>query len=344
MAICSKESTQLSIELKLNIDSEQLVAMVFTSGTSGSPKPNEKSWGQLFENAKRVKERFQLNSKQQHSLVATVPPQHMFGFETTIIYPLVSGIAIHAGRPFYPLDVRQSLAETPSPRILVTIPLHLKACLSIKEEWPDMDFVISATATMPLKVATDAEKILRTQVLEIYGCSEVGAIATRQMTLDSNWRLLKNFYITTLDEQSMLSSPGYHQRIALPDYLDVLDECYFKLIGRNSDLIKIGGKRGSLSNLTSKLRSIEGVKDGIFLMPNEQEGKRLRLAAFAVASDMDEIKLRHILTKHIDSVFLPRPLIIVEQLPYNESGKLPHASLLALLNQHLNRPSVEETS
>ena len=109
-------------------------------------------------------------------------------------------------------------------------------------------------------------------------------------------------------------------------------------------MIKIGGKRGSLSNLTSKLRSIEGVKDGIFLMPNEQEGRRSRLVAFAVAPDLDEIKLRPILTKHIDAVFLPRPLIIVEQLPYNESGKLPHASLLALLNQHLNRPSVEETS
>jgi acyl-coenzyme A synthetase/AMP-(fatty) acid ligase len=34
-------------------------------------------------------------------------------------------------------------------------------------------------------------------------------------------------------------------------------------------------------------------------------------------------------------VFLPRPLIIVERLPRNATGKLPHQELQSLANCHL---------
>ena len=77
-------------------------------------------------------------------------------------------------------------------------------------------------------------------------------------------------------------------------------------------------------------------------MRDEEDGKRSRLAAFAVAPDFDEKGLRHILAKYIDAIFLPRPLIILQQLPYNELGKLPRASLLRLLNQHLNKPFIQK--
>ena len=33
----------------------------------------------------------------------------------------------------------------------------------------------------------------------------------------------------------------------------------------------------------------------------------------------------------IDPVFLPRPLCLVDQLPRNETGKLPHEALLNML-------------
>jgi hypothetical protein len=38
------------------------------------------------------------------------------------------------------------------------------------------------------------------------------------------------------------------------------------LLGRNSDLVKIGGKRESLSGLSYKLKKIDGVDDGIFYL------------------------------------------------------------------------------
>lgn len=330
--ICQKNINTLSgKESNFKINSSQDVSIVFTSGSTGAPKENLKKWGQLFESAKMIKERFSINEKQQHSFIATIPPQHMFGFETTIIFPLILGVAIHAGRPFYPLDIQSALLDMPTPRVLVTTPIHLKACNSDKKTWPEIDFVISATAEMPEKTALEGEKNLNANVFEIYGCSEAGAIATRQMTKDKKWHLLKEYSIRVESNSSILKIPSCEDNIIIPDKLNIHDECYFSLIGRDSDLIKMGGKRSSLNDLTNKLKSINGVSDAIFILPDESFGKRTRLAAIVVSSENDEYILRKQLEKYIDPVFLPRPIIFVNKLPYNEIGKLPREKLLEII-------------
>jgi hypothetical protein len=88
---------------------------VFTSGTTGEAKKNPKTWGQLNESAIRVGKRLWPKGVQGKCIIATVPPQHMFGFETSIIYPLTLGIMMHDGYPFYPLDIQQIVLETPVP-------------------------------------------------------------------------------------------------------------------------------------------------------------------------------------------------------------------------------------
>jgi acyl-coenzyme A synthetase/AMP-(fatty) acid ligase len=40
------------------------------------------------------------------------------------------------------------------------------------------------------------------------------------------------------------------------------------------------------------------------------------------------------LRRRIDAVFLPRPLLMLERLPRNSTGKLPHQALQALADQH----------
>lgn len=324
------------------IEKDNVVAIVFTSGSTGTPKANEKTWGQLYESANRVKQRFRFNKNKQHSLIATVPPQHMFGFETTIIYPLILGVAIHASRPFYPLDIQRALSEMPSPHILITTPVHLKACTSEDTVWPEINFVISATDKMPADVASKAEKVLNTQVLEIYGCSEAGAIATRQMTKNIKWQLLNDYKLRVKNEIAILNVPGCKENIKLPDHLELYEGGYFSLLARNNDLVNIGGKRGSLKNLNHKLKSINGVSDAVFILPDGEQGKRIRLAAFVITSAYDEKTLRQELSKYIDTVFLPRPLIIVQKLPYNELGKLPRARLLELLSKYSDKNSYQE--
>ena len=46
---------------------------------------------------------------QRQALVATVPAQHMYGFESTVLVAMLAGAAFDTERPFYPADIAAAL-------------------------------------------------------------------------------------------------------------------------------------------------------------------------------------------------------------------------------------------
>jgi acyl-coenzyme A synthetase/AMP-(fatty) acid ligase len=117
------------------------------------------------------------------------------------------------------------------------------------------------------------------------------------------------------------------------DELQPLDAEHFLLRGRLADLVNIAGKRSSLSYLTHQLTSVTGVDDGVFFFPEElhpSEAGVTRVAAAVVAPGLDAARLIEALRQRIDAVFLPRPLLFVERLPRNSTGKLPREALRSL--------------
>src|SRR5450830_811864 len=131
------------------IDSAQLVAVVFTSGSTGTPVPHQKYWGSLVLSVLAEAERLGLTvTARPHSVVGTVPPQHMYGFESTVFMALLSGHALCGAQPFFPADIVAALASVPTPRILVSTPVHLRLLLDAGLQAPDVAIVLSATAPL----------------------------------------------------------------------------------------------------------------------------------------------------------------------------------------------------
>ncbi len=124
------------------------------------------------------------------NLVATVPPQHSYGFESSVLLALLGGAAFDAGRPFYPADIADALARLPRPRALVTTPFHLKALLLSGVALPAVDLVLSATAPLSPQMAQRAEAALQGRLIEIYGCTEAGQVAARRTTAGDVWTTL----------------------------------------------------------------------------------------------------------------------------------------------------------
>lgn len=326
-----------SSDLPLQINSEQLVAIIFTSGSSGKPKANHKKWGELFDSAQRASKKLMLNKSKHHTLVATIPPQHMYGFETTIIFPLIAGVCVHNDKPFFPADIQQTLNTIEGEPILVTTPIHLRACCEEKIQWPNIDFILCATAPLSTELAHRAEQQLQTNLYEIYGCSEAGVIATRRTTKNLDWSLLDEYSLSKKLTGVCLTTPVSEEEILLSDQIDFIDSQNFKLLGRQSDLIKIAGKRGSLNDLKIKLCAMEGVDDAVFFMPDDNPDENARLIAFVIAPNLNIKEIRSFLNPRIDSAFMPRPLIKVKSLPYNETGKLSRVNLMNMLKQNHNR-------
>jgi acyl-coenzyme A synthetase/AMP-(fatty) acid ligase len=111
-----------------------------------------------------------------------VPAQHSYGFESTVLLALHGNAPFWSGRPFYPQDIVCSLNAVPSPRLLVTTPFHLAALLGAGIEVPTVDLLLSATAPLSAQLAAEAESRLAAPLLEIYGSTESGQLASRRTT------------------------------------------------------------------------------------------------------------------------------------------------------------------
>ncbi|MGH8635326.1 MAG: AMP-binding protein, partial [Burkholderiales bacterium] len=116
-----------------------VAAILFTSGSTGQPVPHRKTWGSLVCGAFSGIERLDARVRPGMAVLATVPPQHAYGLESTVMLVMQGGLALHAGRPLFPADVRAALAELPRPRALVTTPVHLRVLLAEPDALPPAD-------------------------------------------------------------------------------------------------------------------------------------------------------------------------------------------------------------
>ena len=327
------------------IESERLAAYVFTSGSTGTPLPYRKTWGRLVRCVRDGAERFGLLDGRSYGLVGTVPPQHMYGFESTVLIALQSGSALCGERPFYPADICSALACIPRPRVLVSTPVHLRTLLTADVDLPAVDFILSATAPLCQNLAREVEQRFDTQLLEVYGSTETGQIATRRTADTVEWRLWRDVRLSSVDDHTWASGGHVEQRTPMCDVIEITSEDRFLLHGRMADLVNIAGKRSSLAYLNHQLNAIPGVLDGAFFVRDEATDATktgvTRVAAVVVAPQLDATALTEHLRRRIDAVFLPRPLLFVDRLPRNGTGKLPHEALQSLVARCLKRTPPE---
>ena len=320
-----------------SIPAMQTVAIGYTSGSTGTPRPNGKTWRSLHASTAGNLRMLHQAVGERFAVVATVPPQHIYGIEMSVLLPLLGDVQMHSGRPFFPADIATALAQMPGPRVLVTTPVHLRALVESGVALPALAAMLSATAPMPPELAAQAERRFGAPVMEVFGSTETCAFASRRVTADSRWSLYHGVHLHPQPDGTQIEAPQLEVPAILADLVTLHDDGRrFELCGRHADLLEIAGKRASLGDLTRRLLAIPGVKDGVVFQLDEPDAMGVRrIAALAVAPALDEHIILDALRASIDPVFLPRPLRLVESLPRNETGKLPRAALLDVLARHV---------
>jgi acyl-coenzyme A synthetase/AMP-(fatty) acid ligase len=265
-------------------------------------------------------------------VVATVPPQHMYGMEMSVLMPLLSEVSVHAARPFFPADVATALASLPEPRVLVTTPVHLRALIESGVALPPLAAFVSATAPMPVELAMSAEARFGAPLHEVFGSTETCVFASRRTAIDDDWKLYEGVVLHPQPDGTLVDAPQLAEPIALADIVSMHDEGRrFRLCGRNTDLLEIAGKRASLGDLNRRLLAIDGVRDGVLFQLDADPAGIRRIAGLVVAPGLTVDAVLSALRHAMDPVFLPRPLRLVDALPRNETGKLPRTQLIELL-------------
>jgi acyl-coenzyme A synthetase/AMP-(fatty) acid ligase len=314
------------------IDADRPVAWLFTSGSTGEPVPHLKTWGALVRNVGIEADRLGLRDGKGHVIVATVPPQHSYGLESSVLVALQGGVAFSAARPFYPVDICAALAEVPRPRVLVSTPFHLRVLLDSGAKVPEIDLVVSATAPLSTALTREIEDRLGAPLLEIFGSTDTGQIASRRPSVSAEWHLFTGVQLSPEEDRTWASGGHVGARVVLNDVVELTDDEHFQLLGRSSDLVNVVGKRSSMAFLTHQLTTIPGVLDGAYFMPDDEAPPGVtRLAAVVVAPELTASELNQALRLRVDPAFLPRPLVFVDALPRNDTGKMPREALRHLI-------------
>lgn len=320
------------------IPADHVAAYVFTSGSTGLPMAHRKTWGRLVVNVQSEGQRLGVVPGSGYTMVGTVPPQHMYGFESTVLIAMQNAAAFESGKPFYPADIERTMARTPRPRALVTTPFHLRAFMTEVATPSPIDLLVCATAPLTATLAIEAEQKTQARLLEIYGSTETGQLATRQTSQTSDWTAFDGIELAHVGDKPFASGAQIEGSVEVNDVLELLSERSFILHGRTVDMVNVAGKSTTLGHLNHQLLSIPGVQDGAFFVPSEATegtGNTTRLAAVVVAPTLSIEALQQALRRKIAPAFLPRPLKLVPTLPRNSTGKLPRETLLALIQAPL---------
>ena len=154
-------------------------------------------------------------------------------------------------------------------------------------------------------------------------------MATRRTAHEEIWTPYPDLQFRVEDGATVVRAAHLAGDVIVGDRIDLAADGRFTLLGRDADMIKIGGRRGSLSDIAARIAMLPGVTDQAVFMP--AAGETARPAALIVAPGRAAHELRRELGALLEAVFIPRPLKVVASLPRNELGKLPRERLLELL-------------
>jgi acyl-coenzyme A synthetase/AMP-(fatty) acid ligase len=136
-------------------------------------------------------------------------------------------------------------------------------------------------------------------------------------------------HVETLGDATHAHGAHFDSPACLPDQIEIDATGSFELVGRSTDMIKIGGRRASLAGLNLLLEDLPGLEDGVFYLPTSSNPTE-RLCLIYSGPTLERSAIEQWLRTRLDPAFSPRTFVRVEKLPRSDNGKLPRQALNAL--------------
>lgn len=281
-----------------------------TSGSTGSPSAHLHRWADIEAEADALAHRF-ASRMPINRVISWLPLHHLYGFMLGIALPKVASIPC--------INVENvALPSLSSGDLLVTIPPRWDYLATSRNIWPAN--VMGVTSTAPMSVATSMTLRDRglTGLLDIYGSTETGGVATRWHQ-EEPYRLLAHWKY--VDAQHIRRADG-HTTTPLLDNVHWYDEHTFTLQGRHDDVVVVGGVNVSPQHVAQQLRALESVAE--CAIRTTGPAAKLRLKAFVVPQNSQQETADAIAQATALWPAAERPVQINygDALPTNAMGKL----------------------
>ncbi|MSQ84006.1 MAG: hypothetical protein EXR77_14175 [Myxococcales bacterium] len=312
--------------LELKFSADQVVATLFTSGSTGEPQACTKNARQLLGEVALWVAHLQLPVNTP--FVATVPPHHLYGLLFSVLVPLAVGGRFGRTTPVHAGSVCALLAAQPQ-AVVISVPAHWRAVADLPcGALTNVRLALSSTAPLQRATAEGIEQTHHLSILELFGSTETGGIATRRQLADTLWQPLPSIAVSCsptgqLRVRSPLTVCGVADDFETADRAIVEPDGRFAHQGRLDGVIKTGGLRVSVAHVEELLLAIAGVDDAaVIAVESAQVARGQELWAAVVAPLLTVDDLRAALALHLEPSTLPRRFVLAPALPRSDTGKL----------------------
>ena len=310
---------------------EEAYAVFFTSGTTGVPTGAVKTRENIEKEVAAHKALF--GPEGYERIIVTVPFIHIYGFLAGVMLPRSLDCEVLFKEEYWPQELME--LHEGKKTLVVTSPVYLKSLLKLRrvQKIPDVHFLSSTGLLLEEEVAAFEEKF-GTRVWQLFGSTETGGVAIKQGTTPW-WTPLADVTVSQNADGVMAVDSPYLSTYTITECLTPMPHPFtmtdiiemeggrFRLLGRLSEIVKVSGKRISLSELEHLIEKGLGVKEALIRLERDSnrlkdEGLRIEVAGVGGVAEADVAALLH---EHYPQINFRFSLHHVEAVAKNSMGK-----------------------
>jgi acyl-coenzyme A synthetase/AMP-(fatty) acid ligase len=311
----------------------------YTSGSSGVPQKILKEFHYLFAEIKALYVTWGAGMRDDTVFLSTVQPHHLYGNLFSFLWPILTQSCVYDKTIHFWEDIENIVGhDTTAPIALISSPAHLNRIPEHLSTFQGSFHLFSSGGALTEKAYSEVQRqFLNYRIHEIYGSTESGGIGYRS-SLNGPIKAFEDVVMKNVNQEFYeLTSPYFKGVLIMNDVVDMQPDGTFYLLGRSDRIVKIEGKRVSLTDLENRLRHNKLISE-CFVVRLEND-QRDTLVVVAVLTDHGEIflsthkkfhliqQLKKNLRDFYDAVLIPRRWVFVDQIPQNAQGKFLKSEL-----------------
>lgn len=320
-------------------DPDKPFLRLFTGGSTGKPRVWTKSPRNLLAEGFYLKEKFELSP--DDLFVATVPPYHIYGLLFSVLAPFAARAQILPDIYTFPQEIISAINKHAA-TVLISVPAHYRALLVDNLSVESLRVAFSSSGALGRADAANFYKKAGLGITEIYGSTETGGIAARNISESTeSW---KPFDVVTwkidglngkrlciksdfASEEMERDADGFCMTgdEAAPD-----KDNRFMLLGRADGIVKVAGKRVDLIEVQNKIKTLPTVEDVVVISLPTEKGRESIIAAL-VACDLTETHLKKLMIEMLEPYAVPRCVKIVSRITRTPAGKIDRSKIEQIL-------------
>ncbi len=360
-------------------DLDNIVIIVYTSGTTGKPKGAMLSHMNIVANAKDAASIMLVNHKDR--FLVPVPFSHLFGCVLGIALTVVHGASIVVMETFGPEDVLKAIEKEKCTVVHGVPTMFIRELEVLRVRKYDLNSLrtgIIAGAPCPIETMHGIMNIMKCNICIGYGLTECSLVTlTRfddilQQRVETVGRALPNVEVKIVDnnhkqvkmgETGELACKGYNVMkgyykmpeqtaetidkdgwLYTGDLATVDEDGYYKIVGRKKDMVIVGGFNVYPRELEEFLIAEPKIQQvAVIGVPDHDMGELI--AVVIVPEPRNKITGQEIVDLcygNMASAKVPRYVFIEKELPISSRGKVQKYKLRDKLAEKIEKEGIQK--